>query len=168
MSTALKPVTAPAVVAYFVGKRRPLSDLPLEQQQKIREAWAETKWTPNAYECLGIVTSEADARRAASKPGYFWIELPVDELLPEELGRRMKQDFPASEASDWYRELTADGKDGSMKTPLKLASLETIEKDAVDHQPPEPVPQDLVALIKECRRVLRSMKTTAQAARLAT
>ena len=56
-----------------------------------------------SIEYRGVFTSEADARWAASCPGGSYIEVPCNELLPEETAQYGIHDFPLSEVSAAYR-----------------------------------------------------------------
>lgn len=61
-------------------------------------------WTPDyGIEYQGVYTDEAEARWAASGPGMFVMEVPLNGSLPEETCQYGKHDFPLSEASPMYR-----------------------------------------------------------------
>lgn len=57
-----------------------------------------TKW-----EFLGIYDTVTEARWAAMVPGGSWMELPLNESLPEETSQFRAHDFPRSSVSSEYR-----------------------------------------------------------------
>lgn len=89
---------------YLVGKRPPLSDLPFLWRLLARFIYNRIGWSP-AYgiEYMGIYQDEAEARHAASAPGFFFMELPFNSSLPEGSCQFGSHDFPHSEASPEYR-----------------------------------------------------------------
>ena len=56
------------------------------------------------WEFLGIFDTATGARWAAMVPGGNWMELPLNEALPEETSQFRAHDFPRSSASQEYRE----------------------------------------------------------------
>jgi len=52
---------------------------------------------------LGIFDTATEARWAAMVPGGSWMELPLNESLPEETSQFRAHDFPRSSASHEYR-----------------------------------------------------------------
>lgn len=61
-------------------------------------------WSPDwGIEYQGVYINEAEARHAASAPGMFYIQLPLDAELPIETCAYGTHDFPHSEASPFYR-----------------------------------------------------------------
>lgn len=52
---------------------------------------------------LGIFDTSTEARWAAMVPGGSWLELPLNQSLPEETCQFGSHDFPASSASSEYR-----------------------------------------------------------------
>lgn len=156
-------------VAYLVGRRRPLTDLPLEQQQKIREAYAETNWCPDAYECMGIFTSPIAAMEAANQPGFFFLELPIDSMSPDALGRYGLQDHPTSPASDWYRQTSGSGVNPPTMRLLPPSPLESAKEnpDSEGGDPPSDGDQ-LNTMIQLCKQECKSIREKARAARQST
>lgn len=57
-----------------------------------------TKW-----EFLGVFDTATNARWAAMVPGGSWMELPLNQSLPEESSQFGAHDFPHSSASHEYR-----------------------------------------------------------------
>lgn len=57
-----------------------------------------TKW-----EFLGVFDTATGARWAAMVPGGSWMELPLNEALPEETSQFRAHDYPHSSASAEYR-----------------------------------------------------------------
>lgn len=101
------PPLAAVEWGYLVGKRRPLSELPPEKQEQIRQAYEDTDWAVSNLdtdvEFLGFTADEETARqKAASLEGGFWCKLPVGGWLPERPGRYTVQVHNAAEAR--YRE----------------------------------------------------------------
>lgn len=96
---------------YAVGKRRPITDLPREKQQQIRDAYADTLWASDyCVEMMGICTSEALAKQAVKDHGanWFYVKLPIDSFLTEETVQgEWAVQFPESEAASLYENLTA-------------------------------------------------------------
>lgn len=96
---------------YCVGKRRPISELTTDQQQKIRDAYADTHWASDfCVELLGIYTSLKLAKDAcvARGPNYFYTKLPIDSCLTDlVVFGEWEHQFPASEASELYENLAS-------------------------------------------------------------
>ena len=55
------------------------------------------------WEFLGIFDTATQARWAAMVPGGSWMELPLNESLPEETSQFRAHDFPRSSVSHEYR-----------------------------------------------------------------
>ena len=55
------------------------------------------------WEFLGIFDTATGARWAAMVPGGNWMELPLNEALPEETSQFRAHDFPHSSVSQEYR-----------------------------------------------------------------
>jgi hypothetical protein len=113
---------------WAVGKRRPISDLTPEQQQKIREAYQETGWSSDyCVEMQGIYTSLAFASQTCKErgPNWFYTKLPIDSCLPDEVvfGDWAHQ-FPGSDATELYENMH------SATVPIPAAQLQVIEKEA--------------------------------------
>lgn len=93
----------PATV-FLVAKRPPLSNQPRFYRWLARWLYCRMHWCPDfGIEYQGVFTSEAEARYAASAPGMFYMELPLDAELPAEPCQFGKHDFPHSESSAFYR-----------------------------------------------------------------
>lgn len=96
---------------YAVGKRRPITELPPEKQQQIRDAYADTLWASDyCVEMMGICTSEALAKKAVKDhgPNWFYAKLPIDSFLTEEAVQgEWAVQFPESEAASLYENLNA-------------------------------------------------------------
>lgn len=74
---------APATL-FYVGKRRPASELPPDQLERIRDAYRDTGWASDySVEATGVYTTRSGAAVAANIPGGFYHELPVDRSLPD-------------------------------------------------------------------------------------
>lgn len=112
---------------YCVGKRRPISELTPEQQQLVRDAYAETNWSSDyGIELIGIYTSENLARQACKErgPNYFFTKLPIDSALPDEpvFGEWAHQ-FPGSDAADLYENMQ------SKTLALRVEQLRVIDEE---------------------------------------
>jgi hypothetical protein len=89
---------------YLVGKRPPLKNYPVLWRFLARFVYHRLNWCPDyGIEYQGVFTDEAEARHAASGPGMFYMELPLNAELPEETSQFGVHDFPLSEASSEYR-----------------------------------------------------------------
>lgn len=96
---------------YAVGRRKPISELTPEQQEKVREAYRDTGWASDyCVDLLGIYTSKALAEEACKTRGanYFFTKLPIDSCLTDQtvFGDWAHQ-FPGSDATDLYENLAA-------------------------------------------------------------
>lgn len=96
---------------YCVGRRKPISELTPEQQEKVREAYRDTGWASDyCVDLLGIYTSKSLAEEACRARGgnYFLTKLPIDSCLTDEtvFGDWAHQ-FPGSDATDLYENLQA-------------------------------------------------------------
>lgn len=113
---------------YCVGKRRPISELPPEKQQQIREAYRDTSWSSDyGIELQGIYTSEALAEEACRDrgPNWFYTKLPIDSCLPDEIvfGEWAHQ-FPGSPAVREIHENLA-----SATVAVRVSHLRAIEDE---------------------------------------
>lgn len=83
------PSLAAVEIGYLVGRRKPLSELPLDKQAQIRQAYDETDFcSDTCLELFGFFTDlEAAEEQAARYPGGLVMSLPVNGCLPDELGR---------------------------------------------------------------------------------
>lgn len=94
---------------YAVGKRRPITDLPPEKQQQIRQAYADTLWASDyCVEMMGICTSRELAEQAVRDhgPHWFYAKLPIDSFLSDETVQgEWAVKFPESDAASLYENL---------------------------------------------------------------
>lgn len=89
---------------YLVGKRPPLAKYPALYRWLARWLYQRMHWCPEwGVEYQGVFTNEAEARHAASAPGMFYMELPLDAELPAQPCAYGVHDYPHSEASSFYR-----------------------------------------------------------------
>lgn len=89
---------------FLVGKRPPLAQYPALWRWLARLVYKRINWCPDyGIEYQGIYDTEAAARFAASEPGGFYMELPLNAELPEQTAQFGKHDFPLSDASMEYR-----------------------------------------------------------------
>lgn len=114
---------------YCVGKRRPISELTPEQQEKVRDAYKSTHWSSDyGVELLGIYTSKALAEQACKErgPNHFYTRLPIDSCLTDEVvfGEWAHQ-FPGSDATDLYENLQA------ATVAMPVSQLRVLEQEAV-------------------------------------
>lgn len=113
---------------YCIGKRRPISELPPDKQQQIREAYRDTLWSSDyGIELQGIYTSEKLAEEAcrARGPNWFYCRLPIDTCLPDEtvFGEWAHQ-FPGSpDVQEIHENLT------SATVAVRVSHLRAIEEE---------------------------------------
>lgn len=112
---------------YAIGKRRPITELTPEQQEKVREAYRETNWASDyGVELLGIYTSKALAEEAcrARGPNYFYTKLPIDSCLTDDVvfGEWAHQ-FPGSDVTEMYENMQ------SATVAVRVSDLRTIEDE---------------------------------------
>lgn len=89
---------------FLVARRPPLSDYPFVWRWLARLVYERIQWCPDhGIEYQGVYTDEAEARHAASGPGMFVMEMPLNASLPLETCQYGVHDFPFSEASPMYR-----------------------------------------------------------------
>lgn len=96
---------------YCIGRRRPISELTPEQQEKIREAYKDTLWSSDyGVDLMGICTSEELAARFVKEngPNWFWTRLPIDTVLGDDpVFGEWEHQFPASDAAEMYENMEA-------------------------------------------------------------
>lgn len=112
---------------WVVGKRRPISELTPEQQEKVREAYKETHWASDyGIDLLGVYTSKPLAEQFCKEkgPNYFYTKLPIDTCLTDEVvfGEWAHQ-FPGSDATELYENLEA------ATVAVRVSDLRTIEDE---------------------------------------
>lgn len=113
---------------YAVGRRKPITELTPEQQQRVREAYQETGWASDyCVDLLGIYTSKTLAEQACKErgPNHFFTKLPIDSCLTDEIvfGEWAHQ-FPGSDATDLYENMH------SMTVAMPVAQLRVLEQEA--------------------------------------
>lgn len=113
---------------YAVGRRKPITELTPEQQEKVREAYRDTGWASDyCVDLLGIYTSKALAEQACKERGanYFFTKLPIDSCLTDEtvFGDWAHQ-FPGSDATILYENMQ------SMTVAMPVAQLRVLEQEA--------------------------------------
>lgn len=113
---------------YVVGKRRPITELTPEQQQKVREAYQDTGWASDyCVEIQGVYTSLGLADQACKDRGanWFYTKVPIDTVLPDEVvfGEWAHQ-FPGSDASDLYENMRA------ATVAMPVSQLRVLEDEA--------------------------------------
>jgi hypothetical protein len=115
-------------VLYYVGKRKPISELTPEQQERVREAYKDTHWSSDyGVEAQGIYTSKALAEEACKRngPNWFYHALPINSCLPDETVFFRAHVFPGSAAAQMYENLAA----ATVAVPVSyLRALEEIAK----------------------------------------
>lgn len=112
---------------YVVGKRRPITELALDQQERIREAYRETGWASDyCVEMQGVYTSQQLAEETCKTRGanWFYTKLPIDTCLPDEVvfGEWAHQ-FPGSDATELYENLE------SAVMPVKVSMMRALEDE---------------------------------------
>lgn len=109
--------------AWYVGKRRPLSDLPFWKRWLVRAVYFTVGWcTGDGIEAQAICTSKELAEQMASEDGWFYHELPINVPLPDETCRFRAHVFPTSEAAAKY---------DSLRLPVaavRVAEIEQLER----------------------------------------
>jgi hypothetical protein len=98
-------------VLYYVGKRKPISELPPEQQEKIREAYRDCHWSSDyGVEAQGIYTTKELAEAACREhgPNWFYHALPINSLLPDETVFFRAHVFPGSGNRAMYENMAAE------------------------------------------------------------
>jgi hypothetical protein len=92
--------------AWYVGRRRPLSDLPKWKRWLVRTVYFFVGWcTADGVEAQAICTSKELAEQMAGQNGWFYHELPINVPLPDETCRFQAHVFPSSEAAQKYEAL---------------------------------------------------------------
>lgn len=112
---------------YVVGKRKPISELPPEKQQQIRDAYRDTLWASDyCVEIICTCTSEHLAQKIVDDRGgnYFWVRTPIDAPLPDEttVGDYPCM-FPASDAKELYENLQ------SATVPMKVSEVRALTEE---------------------------------------
>jgi hypothetical protein len=113
---------------YAVGRRKPITELTLEQQEKVREAYRDTQWASDyCVDLLGIYTSKQLAEQACKErgPNYFFTKLPIDNCLGDDavFGDWAHQ-FPGSDATELYENMQ------SATVNMPVAQLRVLEDEA--------------------------------------
>lgn len=109
--------------AWYVGKRRPLSDLPAWKRWLVRSVYFAVGWcTADGVEAQAICTSKELAEEMAGKNGWFYHELPINIPLPDETCRFRAHVFPSSEVAQRYE---------ALRLPIgavKVAEIEQVQR----------------------------------------
>lgn len=95
-------------VLYYVGKRKPISELAPEQQAKIREAYKDCHWASDyGIEAQSVCTSKALAEQMCREngPNWFYHALPINSPLPDETVFFRAHVFPGSDQVEMYENL---------------------------------------------------------------
>lgn len=95
-------------VLYYVGKRKPISELTAEQQEKVREAYKDTHWASDyGVEAQAVCTSKALAEQMCREhgPNWFYHALPINSPLPDETVFFRAHVFPGSDQAEMYENL---------------------------------------------------------------
>jgi hypothetical protein len=95
---------------YCVGRRRPISELTPEQQEKVREAYKDTLWSSDyGVDLMGICTTQSMAEEICKEHGpknWFWTKLPVDSVLGDDpVFGEWAHVFPGSDAVEMYENM---------------------------------------------------------------
>ena len=95
--------------AYFVGKRKPVSELPWIWRTLARFVYRRTGWASDyGIESQAICTSlEMAEELVGDKPNWFIQELPINTPLPDETVKFKLMTFPRSTAVDAYEKRRA-------------------------------------------------------------
>lgn len=94
---------------YVIGRRKSITELTPEQQEKVREAYRDTLWASDyGVDMMGICTSKALAEQFCKErgPHWFYTKLPIDSVLGNEavFGDWAHQ-FPGSDATSLYENM---------------------------------------------------------------
>lgn len=130
-------------VLYYVGKRRPISELTPEQQEQVRTAYKDTHWASDyGVEAQGIfITKElAEAACRTHGPNWFYHALPINSCLPNETVFFRAHVFPGSDAKEMYENLAA------ATVAVRVSELRAIEDEL----------QRLRAQVRSARETLNS------------
>lgn len=112
---------------YAIGKRRPITELTPEQQERVRAAYQDTNWASDyGVELLGIYTSKSLAEEACKSrgPNYFYTKLPIDSCLTDDVvfGEWAHQ-FPGSDATALYENMQA------ATVAVRVSDLRAVEEE---------------------------------------
>lgn len=118
-------------VLYYVGKRKPISELTEDQQVKVREAYADCHWSSDyGVEAQGIYTTKELAEAACKEhgPNWFYHALPINSSLPDETVFFRAHVFPGSDARAMYENLEG----ATMAVPVTY--LRALEEERIHLQ----------------------------------
>lgn len=113
-------------VLYYVGKRKPITELPPDQQEKVREAYRDCRWSSDyGIEAQGIYTSKELAEAVCKErgPNWFYHALPINSCLPDETVMFRAHVFPGSDARAMYENLEAATK------AVRVSELRALEDE---------------------------------------
>lgn len=106
--------------AWYVGRRRPLSQLPRWKRWLVRAVYFMVGWsTGDGIEAQAICTTKERAEQMAEQDGWFYHELPINISLPAETCKFRAHVFPLSDAREKYE---------AMRLPVAAVSHATIKK----------------------------------------
>lgn len=113
---------------YCVGRRKPITELTSEQQEKVREAYRDTGWASDyCVDLLGIYTSKSLAEQACKEkgPNYFYTKLPIDACLTDlTVFGDWAHQFPGSDATALYENMQ------SATVAMPIEQLRMVEQEA--------------------------------------
>lgn len=89
------------LTAVYVGRKKPITDLTPDQQQKIQQAYKDTGWATDYSEegiciVIGEDAEETAKKICANKPGYHYMALPINQPLPETTADFLGTQFASS------------------------------------------------------------------------
>lgn len=130
MALSLAPERGPSVAqardietvetAFFVGQRRPLERVPGWKGWVLRAIYFAFGWScGDDVEGQAVCTSLELAKEMANKPGWFYLELPINTPLPDEMCHFKAHDFPSSEVRERYEART---------TPIAAVRLNVVSE----------------------------------------
>jgi hypothetical protein len=112
---------------YVVGKRKPITELPPEKQEQVRQAFKDTLWcSDTSLDIICTCTSEKLAEEIclARGPNYFWVRTPIDSPLPDETTvGDFPCMFPGSDAKELYENLEA------ATLPMPVSQVRALEDE---------------------------------------
>lgn len=119
---------------YVVGKRKPISELTPEQQERVRSVYADTGWASDyGVEIICVCTSQkiADEICKARGPNYFHTKQPIDSPLPDAVVfGEWAHTFPGSDAKEMYENLAA----ATIAVPLSHLRAQEEERARLQQQ----------------------------------
>ncbi len=113
--------------AFFVGKRKPISELPWLWRALARFVYRRTGWaSDHGIESQAICTSREMAEAlCAENKNWFIQELPINTPLPDETCKFKLMTFPRSDAVELYNDRRAPFVAVPSRDMMSLARLES-------------------------------------------